>query len=341
MSLVISHQLPSSRPRGPQLVSKLLGRQQQPSPTSRYDYLALDVETANERPASICRIGIVAFDDGLPTIAWEIDVDPREPFRDRNTKIHHIDRDTVRGAPPISRLWGDLHALLDAAIVVSHSPFDKRSLAQTADEHHLTPLSCVWLDSAQVARRTWIRDERGSYGLSSLTRALGIPLDHHNAVHDAKASGMILAQAIQVSGILLDQWPKKVRRGCGTFRNRVELPGVPGERKKKRASRPSSGYSSHVSMDGNPNGPLYGQVLVFTGALSMSRTEAAKIAAQAGCAVDKNVTKRTTLLVVGDQDIQHLAGHTKSSKHRKAEALMQQGQPLRILGESDFLKLVN
>ena len=44
-------------------------------------------------------------------------------------------------------------------------------------------------------------------------------------------------------------------------------------------------------------------------------------------------------LVVGDQDVQKLAGHNKSSKHRKAEDLILKGQPIRILRESDFLEL--
>jgi len=52
--------------------------------------------------------------------------------------------------------------------------------------------------------------------------------------------------------------------------------------------------------------------------------------------VASGVTKKTTLLVVGDQDIKKLAGYEKSSKHRKAEELIQSGIPLRILKESDF-----
>ena len=79
--------------------------------------------------------------------------------------------------------------------------------------------------------------------------------------------------------------------------------------------------------------------IVFTGALTMPRREAADIAASIGCDVDAGVTKRTTLLVVGDQDVQRLAGHKKSSKHRKAEQLIQAGQPIRILRETDFREL--
>ena len=51
------------------------------------------------------------------------------------------------------------------------------------------------------------------------------------------------------------------------------------------------------------------------------------------------MTKHTSLLVVGDQDIEKLNGADKSSKHRKAEQLIEKGQPIRILGEADFMSL--
>lgn len=95
-----------------------------------------------------------------------------------------------------------------------------------------------------------------------------------------------------------------------------------------------------IGRDGSPDGPLYGEVLVFTGALSMPRHEAADAASAAGCQVATSVTKHTTLLVVGDEDIRKLAGYMKSSKHRKAEELIASGQKIRIIGESDFQRIV-
>lgn len=71
----------------------------------------------------------------------------------------------------------------------------------------------------------------------------------------------------------------------------------------------------------------------------MPRREAADMAHGAGAVVEPNVTKHTTMLVVGDQDIDKLAGHDKSSKHRKVEQLIAKGQPIRIVGEADFLSL--
>lgn len=64
------------------------------------------------------------------------------------------------------------------------------------------------------------------------------------------------------------------------------------------------------------------------------------MAAEAGCDVGGSVTQATTLLIVGDQDVTKLAGHTKSTKHRKAESCIEQGQPIRILRETDFQMLL-
>ena len=113
---------------------------------------------------------------------------------------------------------------------------------------------------------------------------------------------------------------------------------------RRRVNQPidpeRSSSAAAVQRDGNPEGDLYGEVLVFTGALELPRSEAANLAASVGCQVAPGVTKKTTILVVGDQDVTKLAGHEKSSKHRKAEQLVAEGHRIRIIRESDFKTLV-
>ena len=46
------------------------------------------------------------------------------------------------------------------------------------------------------------------------------------------------------------------------------------------------------------------------------------------------------MLVVGTQDKSKLKGYVKSSKHRKAEALIEKGLEIQILSESDFSELI-
>jgi DNA polymerase-3 subunit epsilon len=178
----------------------------------------------------------------------------------------------------------------------------------------------TWLDSALVARRTWEQFAYGGYGLQNVCGYLGYEFPHHDALEDAKASGHILVSAIKKTGLDIDSWLKRVRQPINIS---------------------SSSEAPFIKRDGNPEGPLYGEVLVFTGALSIHRGEAADMAAKLGCRVESGVNKQTTLLVVGDQDIRKLAGQEKSAKHRKAEKLIYEGQSIHILRETDFKALAN
>ena len=53
----------------------------------------------------------------------------------------------------------------------------------------------------------------------------------------------------------------------------------------------------------NQAGELLGEVIVFTRSIIMTRSQAKDAAARLGCSIEKNVTKKTTLLVVGGPDI--------------------------------------
>lgn len=174
-----------------------------------------------------------------------------------------------------------------------------------------------WFDSVTIARTAWPQLKgNGGHGLAKLKDFLNLDFDHHDAGEDAKASAMVVLRAEAETG-----------------QNFSELATLSSSRKKS--------YPKPVSVEGNKNGPLYGNVACFTGRLSMSRTEAATVAAAAGISVKNTVSKKVTLLIVGDQDLELLAGHEKSSKHRKAEELVAQGHALRILGEAQFLALID
>lgn len=172
--------------------------------------------------------------------------------------------------------------------------------------------------SARVARRAW-PDQcgRSGYGLPQLAKLLSLSFTAHVAVEDARTAGAVLVRAIRDTGLDIESWLK-----------RVESPVF------------GSDAISSFAQQGDPDGPLAGETIAFTGALRLTRAEAAALAARVGCDVRDGVTKATTILVVGDQDATRLAGHQKSSKHRKAEALILAGQPIRIVGESDFERLI-
>lgn len=166
--------------------------------------------------------------------------------------------------------------------------------------------------------------------MANVARCFGIEYEAHDALEDARCAGMIMLRAIEHTGIRPEEWFHYVGRHVS---HHNDSNGQFGHGWKP--------YSEHVKQDGNPDGRLLGEVIVFTGELSISRSEAAEAAARAGCQVDDGVTKRTTLLVVGDQDIHRLAGHDRSSKERKAELLISKGQHIQILTESNFMHVLS
>lgn len=285
------------------------------------NFVAIDVETANADIASICQVGIARYENGFLAEEWKSYIDPETYFCGVNISIHGITEETVKGAPSFPQIYDKINQALAGRITVCHTPFDRASIRKTVDKYNLTAPECTWLDSARVVRRAWPDlFSKSGYGLSNVCNYLGYEFGHHDALEDAKAAAHVLISAIKESDLDLDGWLKRV---------------------EKPISANTSTYDKRIKRDGNPDGPMFGDVLAFTGSLEIPRREAADIAAQLGCKVNDGVTKKTTLLVIGDQDVSKLAGHEKSSKHRKAEEFIKKGIPIRILKESDFVDLQN
>lgn len=290
------------------------------------DFFAIDVETANADMASICSIGAVRFENGKVADEWYSLIDPCDYFDDINVSIHGIKEELVRGAPTYSEAAETLNVMLKDAVTVTHTHFDRVAMHQASSRWGVDSPACTWLDSARVVRRAWEECARSGYGLAKVCRLIGYEFEHHNALEDAKAAGHVMLAAMERTGLDLDCWLA-----------RVTQPINPSSVRSGATVR----SSATVRRDGNADGPLYGEVIVFTGALAIPRHEAADLAASVGCEVGSGVTKKTTLLVVGDTDVTRLMGHEKSSKHRKAEELAAKGVPIRILRETDFRELVS
>lgn len=272
-------------------------------------FVVIDVETANSDLSSICQVGIASFFDGILRSSWESLVNPEDDFDPINVSIHGIDEEKVRFSPNWGVVYSKVNLLLQGNIVVSHTAFDRVALARACEKNKLINCDCQWLDSAKVVRRAWPMFSQRGYGLANVALHFGIQYKEHDALEDARCAGEILLRAIADTGLDIEKWLERVN----------QPPNI------RRAS---------------PDGPLFGEVLVFTGSLSMSRSQAADAASVVGCEVDARVTKHTTLLVLGDQDVRKLAGHEKSAKHRKAEELIAKGQTIRIISESDFQRIV-
>ena len=279
-------------------------------------FVVIDVETANSDLSSICQVGIATFFNGILHSVWESLVNPEDDFDPINVSIHGIDEEKVRFSPNWGVVYSKVSLLLQGNVVVSHTAFDRVALVRACEKTKLKSCDCRWLDSAKVVRRAWPTLSQSGYSLASVALQFGIQYKQHDALEDARCAGEILVRAIAETGLDIEKWLERVKHPIDPS---LALP---------------------IIRHANPDGPLYGEVLVFTGTLSMSRSQAADAASLAGSEVDARVTAHTTLLVVGDQDVRKLAGHEKSAKHRKAQEMIARGQRIRIISESDFQHIV-
>ena len=166
---------------------------------------AIDVETANADPASICQVGIVRIHAGAIKERLSLLINPEQRFNPVNVQIHGIDEDVVRNSAALPQVAARLRRLLEGTPLVSHTAFDRTALDGAMRRYGLEPIQASWLDSAVVAQRAWPeRYGRGGRSLARIAGDLGIAFRHHDAAEDARAAGEIVVRACLHAGVDID-----------------------------------------------------------------------------------------------------------------------------------------
>lgn len=272
-------------------------------PEDEVDFVAIDVETAAGHRGSICQFGAVGFRGGEEVFAYQTLMDPACDFSPFNISIHGITAEHVRGAPTYCRSHAAIDRLLSGRIVVAHSNFDKGALGDACRENSLPPVVCRWLDTVAVARRTW--PDLPNHKLKTLAQHFDHSFKHHDALEDARVSGLIMLRAMEKAGVGLDHW----------F-------APPRQQRSRRVARPGGG-----------EGPLAGQRVVLSGDFTAPKPQIADLIAGAGGAVAASVSKRTTLLVLGRP---MTPWAVKSNKQLAVEAYIEAGYPMIIITEAEL-----
>lgn len=158
-------------------------------------FVAIDVETANGKPTSICAVGAVKVIDGLIVDSYYHLVRPYPNYYYRyfTESIHGIGRHDTDHEPTFAGIWPDLSDFIgDLPLVAHNSNFDRSCLRATAKMYGIAfpdnPFHCTLMR----ARGMFPRQLCPSFSLPNLAEFLGIPMDnHHNALADATACAKI------------------------------------------------------------------------------------------------------------------------------------------------------
>lgn len=303
------------------------------------NFISIDFETANEARTSACAVGIALVVDGKLAGGWSSLINPHARFAPINVGIHGISESDVVDAPTFPDVLPRiLEAITGPELVVAHSAaFDMRVLAASA-AHHGLPLPLIRFGCTRVFARHWWPGWP-SYALDYVAGALDLYREigdhHHDALWDARAAALIGVRGLEKSGAT--SWAQACEREPVSI-------GVMDPDHYRGCLTKDVGHIRPIrdpDAEADPAHPLYGLSVCFTGALSLyTRRDAAQAVVDAGGEFSPNVTKRTDLLVVGEQDLAVLAGQDKSSKMRKATEMAAGGHPIEIISEADFYRLL-
>lgn len=304
------------------------------------DFIVIDFETANERRNSACAIGIAIVRNGQVVDSFAKFIRPPEMrFSPWNTRIHGLTERDVANAPTFAEIWPEILPIVENQLVLAHNAsFDVSVLRHTLHAAYIPIPRLTCLCTVKVSKKVW--PDFPSHSLGYLASSLGIQLDHHDAQSDSLAVAALANHFMQ-------------RTGASSLYELMDALNVPPIQlspldnwmptsppvARKDSSQPPVKLPADQDFS---NQVLCGKAVVFTGALTMfSRKDAFLIVEQLGGFPSESVTKHTSYLVAGSQDIRMLSeGTTESSKLRKARKLREDGFDIGILTESDFVELV-
>ena len=167
------------------------------------NFIAIDVETANNQPTSVCAIGAVLVKDGAVAATFYELVKPEPNWYIRYfcTDIHDIYPEDTEECGGFATVWERMVSTftpygvdMETIPFVAHNKsFDERCIRACHRIYSMTwpdnPFYCTLTAARRAIRRS---DIGGRYSLPYVASYLGIPFEnHHNAQADALACAKI------------------------------------------------------------------------------------------------------------------------------------------------------
>lgn len=302
------------------------------------DFVTLDFETASAAGDSVCEIGL-AFVSGGKVIGTygRLVRPPGNRFDYWNTKVHGIRPEDVENEPSFAELWPEIFPLLNNKFVIAHNAsFDFGVLQKSIAANRLSFPSLYYACSVQISRRVWTGLEK--YNLGALCAYHGIPLHHHRAEHDSKATAQICIKAFNEAEVESPQDVlTKIQTKIWKLEAGVKSPITkPTSTRRQWANKPLKPTPRRESL--NPLSIFYKKRVVFTGTLStLKRLEALQVIMDIGGIPEERVSTQTDFVVLGRNDFSPAGIKTISSKQREALRLITAGAPIRFMTEEEFI----
>lgn len=251
----------------------------------------------------------------------------------------------VAGQPAFGELWPDIARVVGDLPAVAHNAgFDSGAIREACGHSGIDAPAWEFSCSLALARRHL---DLESYRLPDVAEALGVELiAHHDALADAAAAADIVLALAARAGVgsleELERCTEVVRTRYAPRRERVPREDRSAVRRERRSFYAREELVMPEVTGTDPSHPLHGKTVVFTGELTaLTRQQAWDAIAACGATPAKNVTRRTTCLVIGDGFSGSDAAAFTTSKARRVVELRAKGYQVEVLDEPGLLAFLD
>lgn len=156
-------------------------------------FVAIDFETATGYRHSPCSVGIVTIEKGyIQDEYYTLIRPPKNEYWQQNIQIHGITPEMTSNAPEFSTIYPEIkNRLLGQQIVAHNESFDRSVLVRTMQLNQLNDfdldLDQKWHCTLKIYRSLGFKPAN----LGACCNRLNIPLQHHEALSDARACAQL------------------------------------------------------------------------------------------------------------------------------------------------------
>ena len=165
---------------------------------NKFDFIAIDFETANKNRISACAVGLVFIKDFKIVFSKKHFIKPPtgEEFSSFHSNIHRIYKEDVEHSFTFEDLWEhEFSKYFNDNLIVFHNASMDLSILKNLFEHFsISNFDIDYIDTMQLAEKSG-----NPRKLTELAEKFGIEIEnHHDPIADAKACAMIYNELIDI-----------------------------------------------------------------------------------------------------------------------------------------------
>ena len=288
------------------------------------DYIVIDIETSDIDYfyGEIIEIACIKVKNNKITETFDELIKPKYKIRPFTTQLTGITNEMVKNKEDITTILHKLKEFIQDDILIGHNVnFDVNFIYDAMQDKTDLHLTNNFIDTLRLSRR--LVSDVENHKLQTLAKYFNATTPTHRAMADVLATHHVFNELKEIA----KENPSKLIIKSTNKSKTTDLEAI------KATNSPE---------DIDSNNYFFNKKVCFTGKMDfLTKKDAAQIIANLGAHIQKDVDHHTNVLILGNLEYQQRRFNDKSSKHKKAELLIEHNVNIEILTERSFLELID